>query len=135
MYEMNWTSMMIVSCCYHKRDCNNENWYWFENLISVDRNVSIDSFCCSLFFCFFSFFFSLSIAQWHQYICFIFTLWSSSHCFFISENTNFPLNKSYSGSGFLRLNKMLTSNPVCSWCHIALWLLVVEKMTVCLISR
>jgi len=135
MYEMNWTSMMIVSCCCHKRDCNNKNWYWYENLISVNRNMLIDPFCCSFLFCFFCSFFSLSIAQQCQYICFIFTFWSSSHCFFILKNINFPLNKSYSGSGFLRLNKMLTLNPVCLWCLITSWLSVIKKMTVCLVFR
>ena len=135
MYEMNWTSTMIVSCCCHQRNCNNENQYWYKNLVSVNRNVSIDPFCCSVLFCFFLSFFSLFKAWWHQYICFIFTLWSSFHCFFISENINFPLNKSYSGSGFSRSNKVLTSNSVCLWCCIALWLSVVKKMTVCLVFR
>jgi hypothetical protein len=74
-----------------QEDCNNENWYWYENLVSVNRNVSIDSFAvlfCSILF---SFLFSLFKAWRHQYICFIFTFWSSSHCFFISEIPIFPL--------------------------------------------
>ncbi len=130
MYEMNWTSTMIVSGCCHKRDCNNENWYWYKNVVCVSRDVSIDSFCCSFLFCLFLF-----KARQCQYVCFIFTFWSSSHCFFILRNINLPLNKPYSDSGFSRSNKMLTSNPVCSWCCIVSWLSVVKKMTVCLVSR